>query len=118
MAKAKTNTTNQHTAFPVRIENGGSVIHTLMHALPRKGDQIRCKFPASIPTKQLLFLRVTGVSFNQTCEFEGRECPEPFAIVITTDDVPEFKKHNADAVAEVVAEQVARHKTKKGAKGA
>jgi hypothetical protein len=92
--------------FPVRIEHGNHVINTLMHALPRKGDRVRCSFPASLPVN--LVLRVTDVSFNQACDFTGRECPEPFAIVITTDSDPEFAKRNEDAVTKLVADQFAK----------
>jgi len=76
--------------FPVRVENGNHVLHTQMHALPRKGDRVTCKFP-SIPSKTPLVLQVTGVAFHQSGD-------EPFAIVITTDDDPKFAKHNAAAV--------------------
>jgi len=82
--------------FPVRIEHGNHVINTQMHALPREGDRLHCAFPASLPVK--LFLRVDHVWFHQPVDFEGRDCPEPFTIVVTTEEDPKFKKENTAAM--------------------
>jgi hypothetical protein len=86
--------------FPVRIEHGNHVINTQMHALPREGDRVHCAFPASLPV--MLYLRVAHVWFHQPGEFEGRDCPEPFNIVITTEGDPKFKKENAAAMKKLV----------------
>jgi hypothetical protein len=37
---------------------------------------------------------VQRVYFHQPVEFEGKECPEPFRIVITTGDDPDMAKQN------------------------
>jgi hypothetical protein len=83
--------------FPVRIQHGNHVLNTQMHALPRKDDLLRCSFPsAGIPT---LLLQVAQVSFHQPrVGFEGRECPEPFDIVIEVDEDPDAHAENADAM--------------------
>ncbi|MDQ7814216.1 MAG: hypothetical protein RDU25_00195 [Patescibacteria group bacterium] len=87
-------------SIPAQVEFGNHVVHAKFHALPRVGDRIDLAFPASgVPR---LLLRVTGVNFHQPCDFEGRDCPEPFAIVITTDDDPAFADKNAAVMKKAV----------------
>ncbi len=86
-------------SIPVQIEFGNHVVHAKFYALPRVGDKIDVAFPASgIPR---LLLRVTSVNFHQPCEFEGRDCPEPFLMAITTDDDPKFAERNAAEIMKV-----------------
>jgi hypothetical protein len=78
--------------FPVQIEFGSKAISTTMYALPRPGDHITCAFPsAGIPQ---LFLVVREVWFHQPGEFEGKECRDPFRIVVTTDGDPAHVEQN------------------------
>ena len=78
--------------IPVQIEHGNHAISTHLNALPRPGDHIECAFPsAGIPK---LFLVVKEVWFHQTADFEGKECKEPFRIVVTTDGDPDQREHN------------------------
>lgn len=82
--------------IPVKIEMGGHVLHTQMHALPRQGDRITCCFPASIGNGRL-FLVVKDVYHHQMGQrFEGRIDPEPFMHVVTVegDPDPELAKQN------------------------
>jgi len=38
------------------------------------------------------------VCFHQESDFEGRECREPFAIIVTTDDDPDHIERNRAAL--------------------
>lgn len=84
--------------IPVQVEFGNHVLNTQMHALPSVGDRVTCNFPTSgVPT---LVLQVSRVHFHQPPgEFEGRACPEPFGIVVTTEDDPEFAAKNKAVLA-------------------
>jgi hypothetical protein len=87
-----------------------------MHALPRVGDHIHCAFPASGIPK--LFFIVKRVYFHQTADCEGRECREPFANVITVDDVPESvspkEAEHSKRFWEVVQESIRKELGSKG----
>jgi hypothetical protein len=90
--------------FPVQIELGNHVIGASVYALPRPGDNIECAFPGSGIPKMLLV--VTGVYFHQTVEFEGKQCPEPFRIVVTTDGHPDHREHNDEIFKKLIPGKV------------
>jgi hypothetical protein len=89
---AKTLRGDRNMTFPVKIEHGNHAITAHLHALPRPGDRITCEFPSS--GIAMVFLVVTGVNFHQPSTFEGKECPDPFWIAVTTDGDPDQRAHN------------------------
>jgi hypothetical protein len=88
-------------SIPVQVQFCNHVLQTHMPALPRVGDRVSCSFPASgIPR---LYLQVARVYFHQPhVDFEGKECPEPFSVVVTTEDDPDHATKNAAAFKKLV----------------
>lgn len=86
--------------IPVQIEFGNHAITASLHALPRVGDKIFCAFPSSGVPK--MFLVVTGVHHRQSVDFDGKECPEPFWITLTTDGDPAQQELNDAAIASLL----------------
>jgi hypothetical protein len=87
--------------FTVQIEFGAHAISAQVHALPRPGDKIVCAFPSAGIRR--VFLVVKYVSFRQTSEFEGKECREPFGIVVFMEGDPEQRAHNEAALKEAAS---------------
>lgn len=94
--------------IPVKIEFGNHVVHAQMPALPRSGDRIDTAFPASIGPDRLQ-LMVDKVYFHQLEPFEGRECPHPFFVVVTTTDAPEGAQHNLEVFKKLWGAEVSKH---------
>jgi hypothetical protein len=87
--------------IPVKIEMAGSVLFAQMHAVPRAGDKLRTAFPAA-GIVEALHLVVTGVIHQQVGTPDARDDNEPFAVVVTVDGDPKFKKLNDAVMAKVV----------------
>jgi hypothetical protein len=87
----------QMSKVRVKIEHGGHVIFADLPAVPRVGDYVRCPFPASgLP---MLHLKVARVYFHMTGgDFEGRDCPNEFMVILTTEGDPEMAEHDKAAV--------------------